>query len=163
MIQWQELSFLGDIRCYWGLAAPSRTWGRGSRVQQGCHLNFLSFFFFFKDFIYFQWWRGKEKGKDTLMCERNIDWLPLACPNWGPGLQPRHVPWLGIKPATFWLEGWHSIHWVTSARALNFLRKEGYLGVYLELFKALFKCMYRWYATQYTYLMRTVCWALMYG
>ena len=22
--------------------------------------------------------------------------------HWGPGLQPRHVPWLGIEPATLW-------------------------------------------------------------
>ena len=27
----------------------------------------------------------------------------LSCtPQWGLGLQPRHVPWLGIKPATLW-------------------------------------------------------------
>ena len=24
------------------------------------------------------------------------------CPYWGPGLQPRHVPWLGIELATLW-------------------------------------------------------------
>ena len=23
-------------------------------------------------------------------------------PHWGPGLQPRHVPWLGIKQVTLW-------------------------------------------------------------
>ena len=26
----------------------------------------------------------------------------LCTPYWGPGLQPRHVPWLGIEPATLW-------------------------------------------------------------
>ena len=27
----------------------------------------------------------------------------LSCgPHWGPGPQPRHVPWLVIEPATFW-------------------------------------------------------------
>ena len=27
----------------------------------------------------------------------------LSCgPHWGPGLQPRHVPQLGIEPATLW-------------------------------------------------------------
>ena len=26
---------------------------------------------------------------------------------WGPGPQPRHVPWLGIEPATLWFAGWH--------------------------------------------------------
>ena len=37
--------------------------------------------------------------------------------NWGPGQQPRHVPWLGIKPVTLWFTGLHSIHWATPARA----------------------------------------------
>ena len=31
-------------------------------------------------------------------------------PDLGPGLQPRHMPSLGIKPATFWFTGWYSIH-----------------------------------------------------
>ena len=33
--------------------------------------------------------------------------------------QPRHVPWLGIKPATFQIAGPHSIHWATRAMARN--------------------------------------------
>ena len=40
--------------------------------------------------------------------------VPLS---WGPGLQPRHVPWLGIEPVTFWFAGQHSIHWATPTRA----------------------------------------------
>ena len=36
----------------------------------------------------------------------------------GPGPQPRHVPRLGIKLATFRFTGWCSIHWTTPARAL---------------------------------------------
>ena len=46
----------------------------------------------------------------------------LHAPYWGPGPQPRHVPWLGIKPATLWFAGWCSIHWAIPARAcsLNF-------------------------------------------
>ena len=43
----------------------------------------------------------------------------LCTPNWGPSLQPRHVPWLGIKPVTLWFAGWHSIHWATPARAVK--------------------------------------------
>ena len=35
-------------------------------------------------------------------------------PNWEPGLQPRHRPWLGIEPVTLWFTGRHSIHWATS-------------------------------------------------
>ena len=57
--------------------------------------------------------RGKER-------ERNVNvWLPVVCPNWGPGPQPRHVPWLGIEPVTLWFTGWCSIHWATPARALT--------------------------------------------
>ena len=41
----------------------------------------------------------------------------VQAPNWGPRLQPRHVPWLGIKPVTLWFAGQHSIHWATPARA----------------------------------------------
>ena len=41
----------------------------------------------------------------------------LSCaPNWGPGPQPSHVPRLGIKPATLWCTGQHSIYWATPAR-----------------------------------------------
>ena len=49
-------------------------------------------------------------------------WLPLTCPQSGSptGLQPKHVLWLGIEPATLWFADWHSIHWATPARALNF-------------------------------------------
>ena len=43
----------------------------------------------------------------------------LSCaPCRGPGLQPRHVPWLGIEPVTSWSPSQHSIHWATPARAL---------------------------------------------
>ena len=40
----------------------------------------------------------------------------LCTPYWGPGPQHRHVPWEGIKPATFRFTGWRSIHWATPAR-----------------------------------------------
>ena len=41
----------------------------------------------------------------------------LTCaPHWGTGQQPRHVPWLGIKPVTLCFTGWHSVHWATRAR-----------------------------------------------
>ena len=61
---------------------------------------------------------GRKRGRETAMWERNIDWLPPACPNQGPGLQPRHVPWLGIEPVTFLFAGCCSIHWATAARAV---------------------------------------------
>ena len=45
----------------------------------------------------------------------------LYSPNWGPGSQPRHVPWLGIEPAALWFTGWHSIH--SSQSEISFLSK----------------------------------------
>ena len=53
---------------------------------------------FFKDFIYLFLERGggKEKKREkTSMCD-----CLLHAPSWGPGLQPRHVLWVGIKLAT---------------------------------------------------------------
>ena len=75
-----------------------------------CHMdNFL------KDFIYLFLERGerRKRGRETSMC----GFLSHA-PYWGPGLQPRHVPCLGIESATLWFAGWHSIHQATPARAL---------------------------------------------
>ena len=40
---------------------------------------------------------GKEQGRGTSMCG-----CLLRTPYWGPGLQLRHVPWLGIEPVTLW-------------------------------------------------------------
>ena len=62
--------------------------------------------FFFEDFTDLFLERGGEREKER---ERNIDArkkhqcvvASSTHPNWGPGLQPRHVPWLGIEPETF--------------------------------------------------------------
>ena len=58
--------------------------------------------------------RGGEgkRGRETSMCG-----CLLHAPSWGPGRQPRHVPWLGIKPVTLWFAGRPSVHWATAARA----------------------------------------------
>ena len=70
---------------------------------------------FFKDFICLFLERGEEKEKER---ERNIMCGCLLCaPHWGPGPQPRHVPWLGTEPATLWFVGPHSVHWATPATA----------------------------------------------
>ena len=53
-------------------------------------------------------------------------WGCLSCtPYWGPGPQPRHVPWMGIGAATPCFSGQHSVHWATPGRAdiNNFLPK----------------------------------------
>ena len=76
-------------------------------------LCYYVFSLLFKDCIYL--FLEREEGREKE--ERNINvWLLLMHPHWGPGLQPRHVPWLGIEPMTLWFAGWHSIHWATPAR-----------------------------------------------
>ena len=68
----------------------------------------------FLDFAYLFLERGEGKEKER---NRNINvWLLLYAPNWGPGLQPRHVPWLGIELAPICFAGRHSVLWATPAR-----------------------------------------------
>ena len=64
----------------------------------GLIIYFLRFYLFLE--------RGEGgRGRETLMWERNINWLPLACPQPGTWPQPRHVPWPGIEPVTFQFAG----------------------------------------------------------
>ena len=57
--------------------------------------------------------RGREGERERNMDVQEIHQL-VGClshaPNQGPGLQPRHVPRLGIELVTFRLAGQHSIH-----------------------------------------------------
>ena len=63
--------------------------------------------------------RGREGEREKhVLRETLIGCLsPPRPPNWGPGLKPRHVPWLGIEPVTFCFAGQRSVSWATSARA----------------------------------------------
>ena len=78
------------------------------------------------------WWLLKKKkrfylfifreggGKEKHQCVRDIDQLPLTSPNWGPGLQPRHVPWLGNqRPFRQSFAGRSPTHWATLVKALG--------------------------------------------
>ena len=58
--------------------------------------------------------REKEKGRETSVCG-----CLSHAPYQKPGLQFRHVPWLGIEPklATLLFSEWHLIHWATPVRA----------------------------------------------
>ena len=58
----------------------------------------------------------------------------LHVPYWGPGLQPRHVPWLEIEPATLWFTGQHSIHWEYSIFGESVWSKSCVLIVYEIVF-----------------------------
>ena len=86
-------------------------------------------FSFFRDFIYLFLDRGIGREKER---KRNINvWLLVVCPPLGLGLQPRRVPWLGIKPVTLWFTGWCSIHWATPARAqFYFLSLTSYIDFF---------------------------------
>ena len=72
-------------------------------------LTFVCFFFvfFLRFYLFNSRERGREgeKGRETSMCG-----YLLRAPYWGPGPQPRHVPSLGIEPATLWCAGPRSIH-----------------------------------------------------
>ena len=65
---------------------------------------------FFKDFIYLFLERGRHRGKETLMCKRNIHRLPLThVPTQDLAHNLNMCP--GIKVATFWFADHHLIHW----------------------------------------------------
>ena len=97
--------------------------------------------YFLKRFYLFIFREGERKGeregeKHWHVRDTSVDCLSHTH-NQGPGLQPRHVPWLGIEPVTFQFTGWHSIHWATLARAtlsyFYFLRSWHFL-IYTLLF-----------------------------
>ena len=73
-------------------------------------------FFFFPQrfclFIFREREREREREAEKHQCVLD-SWVP----NWGSGLQPRHVPWLGIELATLLFTDRRSIHWATPARA----------------------------------------------
>ena len=94
----QSRSSSTSITSFWFCFSTTPT--HPSRLQ-GAYLPFFSFLRFYL-FIF----REREREGEKHQCT----------PHWGPGPQPRHVPWLGIKPVTFWFAGPHSVHWATPAR-----------------------------------------------
>ena len=94
-------------------------------------------FTFLKDLIYLLLERGAGREKER---ERSISvWERLVAshkvPNQGPGLEPRHVPWLGIEPAAFQFTGQRSVHWATPTRAHTFIFLVSYLWYIGKLFR----------------------------
>ena len=75
---------------------------------------YVSYFLLLK--ILFFIFRERKGGRETSMCGSRLE-----CPYWGPGPQPRRVPWQDIKLVILWFSGWRSIHWATPTRALCFL------------------------------------------
>ena len=81
--------------------------------------------------IYLFIFRQREKrGTETSMCG-----CLSHAPYWGPGQQPRLVPWPGIEPATLWFTGQHSIHCATPARAKGKFNLHFWLFYSTEVFK----------------------------
>ena len=82
------------------------------RENQSDFQEMCLIFFVFKDlFVIFREW---GRARETSMCGS------LSHTSYqGPGLQPRHMPWLGIELETFWFTGQHSIHWATPLRDIS--------------------------------------------
>ena len=94
--------------------APESDKGSHPTHRQDPHPSLDSYLLICILFIFQEEKGGKKRGGETSMC------LFLWCappPQWGHGLQPRWVPWLGIELATLWFVGQHWIHWATPARA----------------------------------------------
>ena len=84
-------------------------------------------------FIWFIWFylsleRGREgerEGEKHICVREILIGCLLHSPNQGPGPQPRHVPWPGIK-LTFRCVGWCPTHWATPVRAALLLTTKGW-------------------------------------
>lgn len=61
--------------------------------------------------------RGRREKNSNV---RETHWLIVSPTGhdrgWGFSLQPRYVPFIGIKPRTFQSESWRSLHWAKQAR-----------------------------------------------
>ena len=78
-------------------------------------------------FIFREEKEGRKGGRETSMCG-----CLLSALYWGPGLQPWHVPWLGIKLATFCFICQSSTHWATPATAPSYFLNQGCFGPYFK-------------------------------
>ena len=66
--------------------------------------------------------KGEREGEKHPCVRDTLIGCLLWTPNWRPGPQPRHVPWLGIKLVTFGSSGRHSLYWAMPARAIIILK-----------------------------------------
>ena len=54
-----------------------------------------------------EWWRERERKKNTDVRDKHRSIASSTHPDRGLNPQPRHMPWPGITPATFWCTGQH--------------------------------------------------------
>ena len=86
---------------------------------------------FFKRFYLFFRERGRKGEREGKKHQCVV--ASHAPPYWGPGPQPRHVPWLGIGPATLCFADPCSIPWTTPARAESSIFKIAKRNVFSPL------------------------------
>ena len=68
----------------------------------------------------------------------------------GTGQHPRHVPWPGIELVIFQFAGWHSVHWVTPARA-----------IFEFLIAVILMASHWWYILRWYLIVVLICISLM--
>ena len=68
-------------------------------------------------FIFRERGREGERERNISVWEKHWSVASRTCPNQGPNLQPRHVPWPGIKLATLSFAEGRSSNWATAVRA----------------------------------------------
>ena len=87
-------------------------WSRIYGEMWGIYCEHIhAFFFFLRFYLFIFRERGREVERETSTCG-----CLLHAPYWGPGLQPRHVLWLGIELVTLCFTGLSSVHWAIPAR-----------------------------------------------
>ena len=105
------------VKVFEGCPVTSGGLLKNFKQRSGMLWSEVHFYFIFWRFYLFTFReRGSEGEKHQYVRNISIGFLSHA-PNRTPGLQPWHVPLLGIELAAFWFSGWHSIHWATPTRA----------------------------------------------
>ena len=54
--------------------------------------TFRIIYIFIRFYLFLERREGREKERETSMCERDVDWLPLMCPQLGTWPATQHVP-----------------------------------------------------------------------
>ena len=100
-LEWTKLSQRPSGDLSWAGVKPQNCHGGSLLLNPEGFITSLFFYCFI--YLFLERGEGEEEGEKH-------QWVR-------DDLQPRHVPWLGIKPVTRRSAGWCSIHWATPARA----------------------------------------------
>ena len=73
-------------------------------------MGFIYLFIYFKDFIFWERGREGEIERNINAREKHQSAASHRCPDRGLDLQPRRVPWAGLKSATHHFVGCHPIN-----------------------------------------------------